>query len=473
MLTEWKLSRNFESVSTITFYQGDAAAATRHLQARLADVVAANPWLAGALVNTKGGAVGIAVPKPTALAAASRKLFHQASDDEMFPEMGYEALAKRVRRLKVCVKPGRLVVGKPECPLFLITVVRLCRQLQTQAGQHGIQFAVVVSLSHAVGDGCTFYNVYRMLGSTSVVEPLHARVAAFMPQQHREEVFQKSKKDYVSSSSFLLGAMRNILLKPRVKRSAHIVPGTWISSQKRAWSGRAAAVAAAATSNGSNGNGNGGAISQPGQAPTWVSTNDVLTSYFMTRGGYDYGLMAKDLRASMFDCEHAVPGKELPKLAGHYADAIHMFKDEMDTPMHVRRAVTPKPGAGGRLPQFHTARPAAPSTLMDLRGKFAMVTNWSGFYSDMVLPGATQTVHLPLIQLGFLAGRALQGYAVIFRPSSNKIGMYIIERGTTAKEPLAWAVPGSEKLAIVSPVAKPNILNHAVPPRCTRLLSDV
>ena len=459
----------FESVTTVTFYRGDAAAAARHLQARLADVVAANPWLAGTLVKTKGGrrwcgggsggagagaggATCLAVPEPAAVPGAARRLFRQATDDRMTPEMDCGALAQHARRLRVCVKTGAALVGRPDEPLFLVTVVRL----QKHIGHRYSQFAVVVSLAHCVGDGCTFYNIYGMLGSTAGVRRLDRRASpdGVLPRQQREAVFQKSKLALFTSLRYVLGLAGNVLFGSRVTRSVHVVPGEWIGRQKEVWSRSAAATAATAaatagaTAHDGGGGGGAGTTAQAqdghrcgaGAAPTWVSTNDVLASSFLKRGGYDYAWMSLNLRGK-FDVEGAVPREEQAALAGNHIESIHMFKDEMATPLDVRRAVTPEPGrAGAPLPRYHTARPDAPGTITRLKGNVAVVTNWSGFYTDMVLPGAAQIVHLPLFLLSWAGRRTFQGFAVIFRPNKNEVALYTLERGAVAEQPHAWDI---------------------------------
>jgi hypothetical protein len=167
-------------ITTITFYKGTFNAASAALRAQFAEVVKANPWLAGRLIKSRSGtqlqfpAEGVSEGLVSAMFASHA--FQEganAKDGALFlpaPERGYEAICTEMYRSgTMIVESGSALLGKDK-PVALLTLA------ESKAGE----FALVFSLSHSVGDGRTYYEVLKMLAPGSAVRKLSAaRVQAF------------------------------------------------------------------------------------------------------------------------------------------------------------------------------------------------------------------------------------------------------------------------------------------------------
>eukprot|EP00961_Rhodomonas_salina_P185281 2501761-Rhodomonas_salina.1 len=157
-----------EGITTLTFYKGDFAAASAALRAQFVLVVAANPWLAGRLVKTKGG---VRLRHPVDLGGDSGEidaLFTAASADDnssafrFAPASPYAKICIDMYASKqVIVGSGSSLVGKDKA-VVLLTLT------ESTPGE----FALVFSLSHAVADGRTYYEVFKMLGPGAAVREL-------------------------------------------------------------------------------------------------------------------------------------------------------------------------------------------------------------------------------------------------------------------------------------------------------------
>ncbi len=64
-----------------------------------------------------------------------------------------------------------------------------------------------------------------------------------------------------------------------------------------------------------------------------------------------------------------------------------------------------------------------PSSLETIRFVTPTISNWSGFYSDLTLPGATQTLHFPLMRHNLP-----HDLLIVFRPSSKELAVLALTR---------------------------------------------
>ena len=133
------------SIDTLTFFEGRSP--TRFLTERVTAIIRENPWLAGSL---KRGPRGVELVVPSDVSAASAKKHFHESQCCLQPGMSLCDLLARVAPHKVKA-PGLPALDEP---LFKVVILR-----------SGVDsFALLVSLHHALGDGCTFYQLYGMLG---------------------------------------------------------------------------------------------------------------------------------------------------------------------------------------------------------------------------------------------------------------------------------------------------------------------
>ena len=109
----------------------------------------------------------------------------------------------------------------------------------------------------------------------------------------------------------------------------------------------------------------------------WVSSNDVLTSWFLRQGGYSYGFMAINLRRKLAGLTD--------ESAGNYEGAIQFWPEEFRQAAGIRRSLQPPN-------MFQAGRQDVPGFWRSLRSHFGVATNWSSLQSELHLPGCEHGV---------------------------------------------------------------------------------
>ncbi|EOD19656.1 hypothetical protein EMIHUDRAFT_444879 [Emiliania huxleyi CCMP1516] len=110
-------------------------------------------------------------------------------------------------------------------------------------------------------------------------------------------------------------------------------------------------------------------------ASAFVSTNDVITSWFLQRGGFGLGMMAVNFRGRLPDAPMS--------LAGNYESVVLYRLADVATPSLLRRSLA-------KLRRAATPSTDLPSSREHLGLRCGMVSNWSSFAKPVELPGASQ-----------------------------------------------------------------------------------
>jgi hypothetical protein len=156
----------------------------------------------------------------------------------------------------------------------------------------------------------------------------------------------------------------------------------------------------------------------------FVSTNDILTSWFFHICRTQVGQMAFNFR------------NRIPELtdshAGNYEGMIGYQPEDYSHPTLIRRSI-----ASARR-QVSTKFP--PFVLSALRGsglKLGLVTNWTSFYRDVTFAECSSSLHLPILLASTFLPLADLG--VIFRPTKDSLAFLITSRScketTLLKQP--------------------------------------
>lgn len=228
------------SVSTITIFKGPVPLTA--IQNRVREILNANPWLAARLGRDSDDTVKFVLPTAT---PSISPFFQSHLIGDISNASNVDGLIKEINSAPVSRNCANLFAQKgARCidndePLFKL---RLC------LGDDG-RFALIFSMSHVIGDGTTYYNVYRMFDLASPVVALN---------------FQR-KTQYLARTArgtLLDPSQRQVMLK-RVNRDK-------LDAQKQEIN---AAI-----------------------APNWVSTHDVLTSWFFTATQSKSGVIAVNAR---------------------------------------------------------------------------------------------------------------------------------------------------------------------------------
>ena len=264
----------FPSISTVTIFEGDALAAEAHLRSRVAAIVEANPWLEGRLVRSpidKGVRLLYAPSRLSVDATTSvgPRSFAVAYDATVCDSANYMALTARLTPWLVA-RGSECIDATSPVPLFRVTLIRDPASLSAKQ-----RFAVCMSLCHVFADGHTFYNLHSMLSADTEVAPLIIERLATYERDCSAVLGGDDSFAWMSSPGAILRVLWTLAFSRLPDVLIHTVSSEWIVAQKMAG-------AAAADSRG------GG--------PSFVSTNDVLTSWLWAAAGTDVGLMAVNLR---------------------------------------------------------------------------------------------------------------------------------------------------------------------------------
>jgi hypothetical protein len=114
----------------------------------------------------------------------------------------------------------------------------------------------------------------------------------------------------------------------------------------------------------------------------FVSTNDVLTSWFLQRCGCKYGLMAMNLR-------NRIVG-HTEKHAGNYTFLIFYDQPDSASPGLIRQSVL-------NLKRSITKDRHMPGFWETATASFAMVTNWATFAKPNNIEGCQEDLHIPVL----------------------------------------------------------------------------
>ena len=417
---EETLYLSFPPVTTVTWYDAQENAedglqlVASVLRGRVNAVVRRNKWLAGRLVR-RGRGVYLTVPDIEEEELAP--FFVEAyGGDAILPGMSHRELKDRLAnatdqpdRRQLAIKFGGECVDRDE-QIFRVSMVASSRQ--------ATRFAVVVSMSHVVGDGHTYFCMLKsILGGESALS-VPPTAPAMIPER---------LADFPETSSAMLGNVESLrgmfysgfTIAGEVFRNGlnpwrrpfrvrcYEIDSDWIQGEKDAH--------------------------VPTTEVPYVTTNDVITSWFLRRGEYDYALMTVNMRPYIDGLT--------PSHAGNYIQTVNYFPEMFATPGGIRLPLNSKlkasrctevPGAGERF-----------------RLRMASITSWTSFSDEFSsLPGCVKTLHVPFRnpRTGLLqtAGGWMDS-ALIFRPTPNTAAIMILDRSHDTTDDSMLADPAIKR----------------------------
>ncbi|KDO19488.1 hypothetical protein SPRG_15294 [Saprolegnia parasitica CBS 223.65] len=351
------------------------------LAARTAAIVAANPWLLGRMVSAADKTVELQyATSPTNVEAAFAEMTcplpADASTDDVM-----DWLTKSIAPTMI----GRLCLDDPSARLFQVVAVHLAN------GSTG----VAVALCHSIGDGDTFYTLYKMLDA-------HEKAQSLTPTRafYNGTPAFRHWAPYTTRSAFMgLRVLINALLYG-YRKALGMPPHV---ARYRVNLEAVAAAKAAHT---------------PTPSAPFLSTNDILTSAFFAMTQTSLGLMSLNLRDRL-----GLSSTD----AGNYIIAFTYTASEYASPANIRASNSDK-----RAPQRKTASTAdaVPGALAGLfGGKLSVITNWCSFYHHLVLEdGVHPLSHAPLVTQGLLPFDAT---AVLYNHSPTDVRLAVTRNAST------------------------------------------
>ena len=255
------LTRAF-AVTTLTFYQGNCADAESWLRKRTLEVMYANPWLAGRLLSPDASK-----PSESTIRVCFKKSFSESDLDSYFYVTNNPTLTSSMKYKDILQSYSHLSIKRGvDCldndnHLFRVIFIRISTN----------SFALILSMSHLLGDGCTYYRLYSML---SHKEDVVAMTVSRQAEKLKESMCMIRTVGLARNPIFLATSILYSSL-PKFSRRTFIVEvdTEWVAEQKKQC-----------------------CLSKCDMGAPFVSTNDILVSWFNNAQCLDYSFMAVNAR---------------------------------------------------------------------------------------------------------------------------------------------------------------------------------
>ena len=385
------------AVTTITFFTGPAP--VEAIRERLSAVVAANPWLSGRLVRGKGEKRMRLTFDPAG--PLRDGIFTVASPGQYKVQgVSYAEVYKALKGSPLQVKGGTKAVNKDAVQLK-VTVI-----------PDGDQWALVVSISHTIADGYTYYQIYNMLSTSVEVKALNpVRKESFSADLAGAVGKAESRLYY--SMSFFLNCVSSMMFGGAVKCRCRLVEPAKVEAAK-----------AAAKEDGDS---------------AFVSTNDVLVAGWAKVTSHR---ARGQLLEMPINLRNRLPGLDDTD-AGNYEWVVFYQEEDCARPGQIRKSLS-TPGKYMRCGR-DPPRPLR-SGLSLMRARYAVITNWTSFAQTLELPGCEQRLHLPYFNLAEVPCEI----AFIFRATKAQTGVLMFGR-KLRDEDLASSVFGATMNPVIFP----------------------
>ena len=315
------------SIGSVTFFKG--VPPIEYLKRRTEAIVTANPWLSSK--HSKKGKDGspphmVYDPHnlPDLFQVLKGDLYTQLNKKSTYPE-----ICKAAENLLVKKRAEERDEDKGSLLISLIT--------KDDATEHD-KFALVVSLSHVIGDGHTFYEIHNMLSSNAKVYSLDPIRPPEFPEQEKELMGQEHKgiADFAIMLRAIFGLVKLKSWSGNLKTEAYFVDERHIAEAKTSKCNL--------------------------DGVDFISTNDILTSWFFSFPKVKLAAMAINLRshANILTENHA----------GNYENFVLYQPGDYENPARIRQSVQNLKPKNSEFPSFWTRCMKKP---------YAVTTNWSTF----------------------------------------------------------------------------------------------
>ncbi|WP_108650628.1 hypothetical protein [Dongshaea marina] len=383
-----------ESMTVSTLFEGKVP--EEFIEARLKEIVSVNPWVRSRLVtNPESGQPGLSYPHDDFTPGELFKSVHLSElgmDGGGFETMIKQSSSRFITKQQqgLYVRQGIHCIDKDES-LIKITVC--------EGDKHN--FILIVSMSHVLGDAATFYQLYGMLSPESEVKFLESKRCfevvdnlSHLPDEIRGFSCDNRKRLAHVFKDMKLNKRQCLINGFRIKEESQYdeqpdhhksgffrINKAWVDQEKQA---------VLAHSDGS----------------AYVSTNDILTSWFMKTSEAHCGLLAVNLR-----------GRDLrlkDNQVGNYVLASILYPDEFASARNVRQFVD-------SLDSYHLSdsQESTPSNRV-------LITNWTQYYVDLDLgPECRLLEHRPVFPYGFGSGLRWSSIMFIYCLREGALGAFI------------------------------------------------
>ena len=360
----------FSPASAITFFDGSPP--IDFLQARVHEILVCNPYLTLRLRRPSvfsWDVLAVYDTNPEKWCIAD--YFDVVRDSSISPSTPYPDLMQRVNKHQT--KASSKCVNRNEV-VFKVTLIEIS----------SVSYAVMVSLNHMIGDGYTFYKLSSML-SRGVTPTSLDPVRNHSFQQEAEALLCPHFMAMLRHPLVLVGFLYNTFMYSPRKPYVCVVDTPFVEREKMKYA-QGQKEQSLAPAQGDD------------QRPSFISTNDIITSWYVRFSKCAYAGMIVNFRNRLQGYTDA--------MCGNYARAVLHCAADVQQPQGIRESLLrlqlppPLQRVGGSSRPDRAADKLALLTL-----NFAGVTSWASFYEEVSLPGSEVALHLPVMSLSSMGCR--------------------------------------------------------------------
>ena len=360
--------RNDPPIRTLTWFQGDYHKAGSILRYRVKLILEKNPWLGGSL-ERRLGKLWLTYSKTEPWELDNHFVIIEPDNSTLSRDMPIDQLGKAAKKF--------LSMNEASEPLFRVSVVPCRANPETN-------FALIVQLSHIIGDGSTFYQIHNMLCSIdamTIAELIPDRILTTGKQQVL--AMGQAEYDFMTTLPYFLNCIGG-LIWTKTFGSPHQSRFFSVDDARMRQAKRDAA-----------------------KGVPFVSTNDVITSWFLQESKCTHGLMLINFRNRLEG--HA------DRHAGNYENCLFYRLEDSATPGLIRQS----------LSSFRRTitTSSMPSFWKVLFSSTAIVTNWSSFAKPAVIEGCQEDLHVPLYDIATMIPSTI-AILIIFRSGPRGLALY-------------------------------------------------
>ena len=379
----------FASVSSVTFFEGNTEEST--VKARLLDIVRANRWLLSRLVSTTSkdkGEKAVVLVCPKEGSVSSERVLNEHFEvitinndlDTSERKLNEKQPVNHILSMfeKQLVKKGEDCLDRPDEVLFKVLLIKITEQDQV------VRTALLVSMSHVLGDGHSFYLIHNMFD-------YEAKVTSYIPDRqssfpHKiEEKVGTSFQAYFKSVPFIASVIFRSLFGRKKHLHVFKVDSEKIKAIKEDYQRM------------SHSN------SLPSSAK-FISTNDILTSWFLSALQVSHSTMLVNYR-------NRIPEVQNYHI-GNYVLMMLLNHRLYQSPEMIRYT----------LEHYDQSMIKLPTLYETLQFQMASVTNWSTFYQEIRLTSSQPSIfHSPLI-----TPDSVISMLIIFQPKPKELAVAIV-----------------------------------------------
>jgi hypothetical protein len=372
---ENKLMRFKGGISACNIIQSaDKESAIAYIHERFQQITSLNPWLKGSCSKGKKGQIYLNFDSNET--DASPLIFQGQAPSSINTNSNYSDILACCEQY-IVEKAFKLYNKKDR--LTKLVILHLDDQ----------RFLLMFSLSHLIGDGHTFYQIFNMLSVKSEVIALD--VIRKNEIEQARDFIPKTNANFIFSPRMIFWAITRAFSRKKMRIKSFELNASYVQSQKLL-------------------------VKEKGKVP-FVSTNDILSSTYAQLNTSNAMIMAINFR-------NRIPGIT-DEDAGNYEDLLVINKETSSKSENIRVLI-------GDL-KTEVLKMKLPEGRAKSKSNPVLITNWAGFSQPLLIDNAKSLLHLPL----YTSKEITFDSCIVYAPQEGKVSALLFMKDLSEDKVLA------------------------------------